>query len=366
MKKQKRILLIYTNYSTFVERDFEILSEKYLVDKYQFKLSKKVIPFVFQFIKQFIFLLFKTYKYNLFFIWFVDYHAFFPTLFAKIFGKKSLAIIGGFDAVSIPEISFGIFYKNNLRTKLARLTYRRLNAILPVDKSLIESTNYYVNPKGQKIGFLNFVDGINGFVKAVPTGYNPDIWQSISCNKNRDIVTVGGCSDITTFKRKGHDFFIELATSLPQYSFTLVGISDNLREEIKDSIPENLKVFGFLKQEEIIKQFSSHKVFTQFSMSEGLPNTLCEAMLCNNIPVGSSANGIPYAIANCGYVLENKNLQKAGELLTKAVEGLETLDNPRERIIKLFNRDIRKAELIQIIDFELDKKNSDLLNPSFI
>ena len=68
--------------------------------------------------------------------------------------------------------------------------------------------------------------------------------------------------------------------------------------------------------DELLNYFQRAKVFCQFSFSEGLPNTLCEAMLCECIPVGSNVNGIPKAIGDYGYILQLKDVNKAKELVT--------------------------------------------------
>jgi len=346
---KKKILLVYTNFSTFVEQDYTILSEKYCVDKYHFILSKNAFSFFYQFLRQFFTLLIHGWKYDVFFIWFADYHSLLPTFLSKLYKIKTILIIGGYDAVSIPEIEFGLFYKKNIRAKFGALSYKMANYILPVDESLIKSVNYYINPEGRKIGFLNFVDHINGTIKPLPTGQDPYKWKRIEMPDNRDILTIGGCNDLKTFKRKGHDFFIEVAKLMPQHTFTIVGIKDVFFSKIKHTIPKNVKVYGFVDPKDLICFYSSHKVFTQFSLSEGLPTTLCEAMLCGCIPVGSNVNGIPKAIGDCGFILEETNPHTAKNLIINALNSHKN-ELIRERIINLFHIDKRKKGLFEIID----------------
>lgn len=351
MEAKKKILLIYTNYSSFVNADYEILSSKYEVIKYQFKPVKGLVKNAYQFLKQLIFLLINAGKYDAFFIWFADYHALLPTLYGKFFSKKTYLIIGGFDAVSIPEIQFGVFYKVGLRSKIVKLCYKYAGYILPVDASLIQSTNYYSNPTGQKIGFMNYVEKVNGKVITIPTGYNPEKWKRQALELKSDVITVGGCNNMQSYLRKGHNLFVEVARAMPDRKFTLIGIGDDIRNKVIINPPANLEVYGFLSQEEIIKQFSLHKVFTQFSLSEGLPNTLCEAMLCGCIPVGSNVNGIPEGIGDTGFVIFKPDVNEAVEAIKKALnEGLESQSKARQRIIDLYNFDRRKEAIIKIIN----------------
>lgn len=351
MEMKKKILLIYTNYSSFVNADYEILTSEYEVAKYQFKPVKGLIKNACQFLKQLIFLLFKAWKYDGFFIWFTDYHSILPVLYAQLFSKKSYLIVGGFDAVNIPEIQFGVFYKEGLRSKIVKVCYKNANYILPVDSSLIQSTNYYSNQEGQQIGFMNYVDKVDGKVITIPTGYNPEKWKREPLEIRRNVITVGGCNNMQSYLRKGHDLFVEVARAMPDVKFTLIGIGDDIRDQVISNPPANLEVFGFLSQEEIIKQFSLHKVFTQFSLSEGLPNTLCEAMLCGCIPVGSNVNGIPDAIGKQGYILSKPDIKLAVEKINDALkEDQVKPEEVRQRIIDLYTFDRRKKAILGIIN----------------
>ncbi len=351
IKNKKKILIFYTDYRSFVRKDYELLckNKNYEVDKYHFLLTKKLFPFAFQYLKQLIFLLFKGSRYDVFYFWFVDYHAILPQFFANIFSKKTVAIIGGFDAVSIPQIKFGLFYENNIRTKFGRYIYQNCDVIAPVDESLIKSINYYVDPNGQKVGFLNYVENVTAKIVTIPTGYKADYWKRLDTPVSRDVITVGGCDQMNVFQRKGHDFILEIAENLPELTFTIVGVNDKLLEKLDGKIPKNVEIFSFVTQGELLKMFSTHHVFAQLSMSEGLPNTLCEAMMTGCIPVGSNVNGIPNAIGNTGIIIENKQLKEACLAIRKALTIKDRVA-PRKRIIDLFPEEKRNEEIYSVID----------------
>jgi glycosyltransferase involved in cell wall biosynthesis len=52
-------------------------------------------------------------------------------------------------------------------------------------------------------------------------------------------------------------------------------------------------------------------------MREGLPNALCEAMLCGCVPVGTKRNGIPTAIGDCGFYVPYDDPKAAAEAIKK-------------------------------------------------
>jgi glycosyltransferase involved in cell wall biosynthesis len=87
-------------------------------------------------------------------------------------------------------------------------------------------------------------------------------------------------------------------------------------------------------------------------MAEGLPNTLCESMLCECIPVGSSANGIPKAI-NDERLIVRRHMDVA-DAAAKIRYALSLPDADgrhfRERIIELFPASRREQDLVSVIN----------------
>ena len=78
-----------------------------------------------------------------------------------------------------------------------------------------------------------------------------------------------------------------------------------------------------------------------FSMREGLPNVVCEAMLSECIPVGFSNGGIPVAIGDAGYILKEKTIESAKKAIRIAMKNEELGKAARQRIIKKFPMDNR-------------------------
>ncbi|MBI9038559.1 MAG: glycosyltransferase family 4 protein [Bacteroidales bacterium] len=351
--RKKRVCLFYLDYSTFVREDDGILSSEFELTKYWFKISKALFPFIFQFLNQFFFLVWNIRKFDVIYCWFSDYHTFLPMLFGKVFRKKNIIIVGGYDAVSVPQIQFGVFFKKNLRSFCARISYKFADIIIPVDETLVEGINYYADPtgKGLPTGVKNFVKNIKGRFEVVMTGYDEKKWKNYSGKeKEKSVITIGGGANIQTFRRKGLDFLIEIAKLMPDITFTIIGLKGEIMEYAKKLASENINLVGFIPNDELPEYISKFKVFAQFSLSEGLPNTLCEAMLCECIPVGSSANGIPYGIGECGFVLNEKNAEKGTELIKKALASDYELGvKARQRIIDNFLIERRKQKILDLI-----------------
>ena len=111
--KQTNILYIHNVKSSFVDKDMEILSAEFKVSSFYFDVYPKSKVF-FSFIKQLIFL-FTHLQSEIYVIQFGGFHSLVPVLFAKLFNKKSIIILGGTDCVSFPSINYGNFNRKLLR-----------------------------------------------------------------------------------------------------------------------------------------------------------------------------------------------------------------------------------------------------------
>lgn len=345
--KAKTVLFVYSHWQSFVREDYSILSDVFLTKKLQFHLKKGLFSFFFFQLKGFFQLLSKVPKHDVVYIWFCDYHAFWAVLIAKIFGKKSVIIVGGFDAVKIPSIGYGLFMQNGIRQKLAKFAYKNCDNIIAVDQSLIKGKNTYAG-KNALTGVAHFVDNIEDKSLVIPTGYDDQKWKITS--KKQQVLTVALIKDKKVFLRKGIDLYLEVAKRLPRVPFYLIGLQD------ESLIPKHLKglknvhIRPIVPQEELINLYAESKVYTQFSVSEGLPNVLCEAMMSGCIPVGSSANGIPLAIGDCGFVLKEKNIDKALSFVQQALKAQEAKNEcARKRMQQIFPKNLRHKSLIGTI-----------------
>ena len=349
--KKKTVLLLYTNYSTFVAKDDAILKKRYNVIAYEFHSQKNILGMIKELIKQKLFLLINIWKVDIVYSWFSDFHSFLPFLFAKLLGKKTIVIVGGFDAVSIPELKYGLFHKNDLRQKFGIWSYKLSDYILPVDESLIDSKNYYADPNGLKVGVKAYIPGLKAVFKSIPTGYNPNNWIVKSQERNQSVIAFGYAGNLQKFVGKGYDFIIKVAKKMPDINFHLVNIRDEMKEYAENLAPVNVKITDSLPQDQLLEELAKHKVYALLSMSEGLPSSLCEAMLCGCVPVGSNVGGIKNVIGDCGFIINSKNADEAVAAIRKALEtDIEYTKCGRQRISEIFPIDIREKELFSILE----------------
>jgi glycosyltransferase involved in cell wall biosynthesis len=355
-----RILFVkhYKTNTKFIFNDYDILKEEYDVTLYTSDI-KKNLSIVFSLLKQFTYLLFNTHKFKLIFIWFADYHSFLPVMFARFFKKKSVIAIGGFDATDIPEIEMGAFNEDDLRKKIRskflRYSLKNADRLLVVDDSLIRNTNNYIHsdiPGGKPVqdGILNFIPEIGNKIEIVYTGFDEKFFKrDESISKENFVLTVGNSFNDNEFRRKGFDMLIEAAGILPDMEFVIIGLNEEQLYKLSKQDLKNVKLISFVNMEDLKNYYNKAKVFAQLSLFEGQPNSLCEAMMMECIPVGSDVNGIPRVIGDTGFIVYKKDKFEIAEKIKAAMQSDESLGKAaRKRIMDNFSMERRKNKILEI------------------
>lgn len=320
MERKTKILFTSTISTSFIKEDISFFENQYDV--------KKIIGSgLIHIIKIF----FAVPKNDVTFTWFASVYSAFVVFFSRVFKKKSIIVIGGVDVAKEPSINYGIWL-NWWKSLFVRYAIRRADKVLAVDPFLISEAKR-----------LAKYDGLN--LVYVPTGYDYNYWKP-SGQKENFILSVGACEDEWRMMKKGFDKLIQAAALLPEVKFKIVGIRESLLEQIKKHIPHNVEIISFLEKNELLKYYQRAKVYCQVSFHEGLPNSLCEAMLCECIPVGTDRGGMPTAIGDVGLVVKYGN----EEALIKAFKKSLTLSDEvgkkaRMRIIENFPQEKRHREL---------------------
>jgi len=341
--KEKKMLVVYQDRTTFVARDIDILSENWKIDEFKFNYNPLYKYFT-SFLRQFFLHLFLGYKYDRIVIEGAGYYSFLPSFISKIWPSKCIIIAFGTDCAKLPERNYGNFRKSILGA-LTGISLRCADLILPVHKSLIEAVYSYDDVQFPYQGILNLAGNIKTPIVEVVYGYHYSIWKSIKDWESRPLDFLSVASRLTqrTYLRKGFDIILDLAERLPDRKFTLIGDFPKTRP-----IPSNVNLISNMNHEELLDFYNQHKYYFQLSMFEGFPNTLCEAMLCGCVPIGSNVAGIPDIIGEEGYLLKKRNIDLLQDLIETALVEPKQF-KPRERIVDNFPIERRVKELTALI-----------------
>jgi glycosyltransferase involved in cell wall biosynthesis len=324
MAKEIKIGFVYwRNLAPFMKKDLNMLQRHFTVVPLRYS-GKRDIPS----------LVGGVMSVDLIFSWFADDHSAIAVFAAKLFKKKTIVVVGGVDAACVPEINFGNFL-HPLRKHYTKFVVKFADKILTVDESL-------------KIDLMRNTGLRCENVETVHTSYNSDYWKPEGKKDDKLVITVSTVSQVAV-KRKGLDTFVLAAHQLPDIKFVLIGKwLDNSINYLKRIAPPNVEFTGYVSDRTLKKYYQKAKVYAQLSRYEGLPNALCEAMLCECIPVATEVCGIPTAVGTAGFYVPYGDPDATASVIRSALKS-EIGSRARERIKQKFPIEKREYEILRII-----------------
>ncbi|MCU0371152.1 MAG: glycosyltransferase family 4 protein [Bacteroidales bacterium] len=350
---KERLIYISPDATSFTRKDITFLSNYYDVTTMQLPWGeKKMIPL--NLIKQFFFLMGKIRGSRAAVVMFGGYWSFLPALLGKIFRTPVFIIPGGADCVSFPEYQYGSLRKPVLR-KFIHWSYSLAERLLPVDESLVKSDNRY-DPavKITSQGILNFFPGLKTPFTIINNGFDHEYWKPEGSKPAPYVfTTVAKVSDHSRFMVKGIDMVIKAANGLPEHLFNVIGMDLKFAGTLKD-LPGNIVIYEFLTSDQIKGILNTSRFYLQLSVSEGFPNSLCEAMLCECIPICSSAGGMPFIVKDTGLIIHHKDdsefVDRIRELAYRGPDSLDDLGKKaRHNIEHRFHIKRREDAFINLI-----------------
>ncbi len=272
--------------------------------------------------------------------WFASTYSAWLVFLGRLFGKRTILILGGADVSADEELNYGIWL-SRWRRPLLRYALRKADLALAVAPSIISQAKTVASYDGANLSYL-------------PIGLDTDYWSPSSTEK-KGILTVAACDNSTRLKVKGIDILIETASKMPNTAFTLVGTEPSVLKESELTIPDNLQIVSLLPETELLEYYQSAKVYCQPSRTEGMPNTLMEAMSCGCIPVGTDVGGIPTLMEETGSIVPPNDNESLVQALSAALQQDESDGKAaRQRIIKEFSVERRIAGLRKAIEGETE------------
>lgn len=318
-----KILFLAVNKSSFINRDHEIL------------LSENEVKFIVPSSASFIKLIKYIFNSDLLFCWFASLNFFLPILIAKILNKKIIVVAGGYDVAKVKELNYGSM-NSNWRGVFVKLILIMADKVLSVSKSNNQEIidNCKISPT--KIVLIYHGFEIGKFPK--------------STHRENRIITIG-LLDKGTYLRKGFDRFINLAQSLSENEFIIIGKYD--QEFIKKiEIPLNVSLTGFITNEELNKLISSSKIYVQFSRHEGFGASVAEAMLLGCLPVVGKVYSLPEVVGDYGLLIENPDDSHFCAKLVKDLLQNYSVEKSYQcfkHIETKFSIEIRKQKILELL-----------------
>lgn len=320
MDKKVNILFTATFSTSFIQEDLKILRNNFFVNEIISSGFKTLIRYI------------STIRSNdISFSWFASVYSSFLIFLARIFGKKSILILGGVDVAKIPELHYGI-WNSWWKSRIVSYGIKHADVTIAVDGSI-------------KNDAMRLADYHGNNIIVLPTGHDSTFWVPIQ-HKENFILTVANCDNYSRYKIKGIDFLYNVAAVLPDVKFVLVGMSKELQNQFTP--PRNLEILEFKPKNELLDIYQRAKIYFQPSLREAFGSSICEAMLCNCYPIGTNVGGIPTVIDNIGSLIPFGDKESAMNEINKGLQ-IPVSHQPREYIISNFSLEKREKIIIKTI-----------------
>ena len=344
--RKKKIIYIAPSWSTFVKEDISFLSEKYNTIPNIYNWSKKHLTPLY-IIQQFFFVLFHSFNCEAIIISFGGYWSFLPSLIGKVRNVPTFIILNGTDCAAFPELNYGDLRKPWLKFILKK-SYQWCSQLLPVSQSLVFYENNYFTDYPIFQGFQHHLPSVKTSYQVIPNGLKISNWEpnKTIIRNQKSFITILSNGQ---FFLKGGKLILEVAEKFPEHTFHFVGINDLEKKEI----PTNVICHGRLVPEKLKEKLQAATYYFQLSNYEGFGVALCEAMLCECIPIVSRVNALPEIIGETGFVLEQRNAKLLEQLLHSILKNSSSNDlrkKARNRIIKNYSQQKRAEAFFDLID----------------
>ena len=334
--KEKRVLFIYTQISTFIKGDLDILEKKFRVTTLIVDNSSKFKQIA-SITNEFFHLLFNILKYDIVYIWFADYHSFLPIMFSRIFRKKAYLVIGGYDVCRVKKWGYGSF-SNPVRSFMTHYSINNATLNLCVSK-YIDRVVKAISPLSKREILYNGI---------VFHPHSSGSFESSIAAKEKIVLCVALSSTPQSFFIKGVDRFIDAAKTLPNTRFKIVGVNREKLNYLITDIPDNLEIITRVPHSELAAYYTKASVYCQLSRKESFSLALAEAMYHNCIPVISNTGGMPEVTGGLGVTVCGDSLEETVSAIKIALE-LKISPAFKERVEQKFTAKLRERELLNII-----------------
>ncbi|HAV24458.1 MAG: hypothetical protein A2X67_10475 [Ignavibacteria bacterium GWA2_55_11] len=317
------ILFIAAFETPFIRKDLDFLRSQY-----------RVTPLIGHGLLQAFRILLAVPRHNVIFGWFASVYTSIGILCGKAFFKRTIVQLGGVDMAKEERIRYGI-WTSRWKSAIVRTAIRNAHVVLAVDSSLMDEARIRSGYDGRNLACL-------------PTGYNADVWTP-SGPKDKRVLCVASAPTEARLAIKGVDILLTAAQMLPEVKFIVVGIGPDIIQTMQ-GFP-NVEVRGWVEQVEVLQLMRTSWVYCQPSRREGLPNALCEAMLCGCIPVATAVGGNPRAVGNAGLLVPPDDAQALANAIKTALSLSDEYSRmAREHVVKNFPTSKRNEGLKEFIE----------------
>jgi glycosyltransferase involved in cell wall biosynthesis len=327
-----QILFVYSRPASFVEIDLELLRERWEVREWAQPGRYANPATVAKAVRQA----------DLVFGWFASWHTLLPFTFARLFGKPSVLVTGGFDTANMPEIGYG--YQRGGATK------RFASSIIRSATRLVAASEYARDEVVRNVGVRP--EDVSVVYHGVP-----DPFGELPLGEREAVVLTVGQVGWLTYERKGLRPFVQAARLAPELRFVLVGAwLDDAVDRLRDLGGGNVEYTGRVSDEELTAWYRRSSVYVQASRHEAFGMSVAEAMLGGCLPVVARAGALPEVVGDVGVQLDRGDAEAIAEAARQLVgSGEAERSRARDRVLQRFPVEARREGLYAAVEEALSR-----------
>lgn len=231
-----------------------------------------------------------------------------------------------------PEINYGQYTLARHKRMYADFVLRNADIILPVSEFTRSEVLARAKPKR---------------VQLLYPGIDTDIFRPQG--EKEDLVMTVASGSGSIIKLKGLDAFIGAAALLPEVRFLIAGLSERDREELQSRATENVSLYGYVSQEDLLSHYQKAKVYCQLSYRESFGMALAEAMACGCVPVVTERGALPEVVGDTGYYVPYGSPEATAEAIEKALSSKKGVE-ARKRVEERFSLRKREERLRSLLE----------------
>jgi glycosyltransferase involved in cell wall biosynthesis len=328
-----RVLFVYSRESSFVSIDREILSRRWEVRDWRQASPLVNLPALVRAVR----------RSDLVFGWFASWHTFWPVVLARLLGKPSVLVVGGYDSARLPEIGYGLQQRRVLGP-LSRFVTRRAS-------KLVANSRFARDEVAANTGVPEHE------VTVVYHGV-PDPFGGLPDGPRERLALTVGIADRRNLERKGLRPFVEAAARLDDVSFVVAGRSDeDVRRELDALAGANVTLTGWIEQQSLEDLFRRAAVYVQASLHEGFGLSVAEAMLAGCIPVTTTAGALPEVVGDTGVTIDEPTPEAIAAGVERALGlGDDARAAARARVLERFPLEARAEGLEAVVEEALARR----------
>ena len=269
---------------------------------------------------------------DLAFSWFAHNHTYLAVVMARVLGKRSLVVVGGYEVADEPEIGYGALLDPAMERKV-RYIIANTDCILAVSEFSRKEILAVARPRRIETVY----NGIDISVFS-PKGQKEDIILTVCVISAENVVV------------KGLKTFISAARHLPDVRFVLCGRDpDGTLDTLRRDAPPNIEFIPSPSESELLQWYRRAKVYCQLSYRESFGVALAEAMSCECIPVVTDRGALPEVVGDVGFVVPYGDVEATAVAVSEALRSGRG-EEARIRVQEEFSFEERRERIRRIIE----------------